>query len=188
MRHCRCHRPGECFRRRSHGFAGRSPLRRAGAGGEAGFALTTENSAAVDGHLPAPRRLAAWPSSWPRRACGILSPGALLARLDQRPAILTGGPATFPSASRRSARPSPGATTCSEPAERSSSPGLRSSSAAARWKRPWPSCERAGASCPSICSTVYRLVQKSLLRHDAGPGDDARFPCWRRSASSRWSS
>ena len=95
-----------------------------------GFAVTNDNAPAV---AAIGARLHGMPLAIELAAARIklLSPEAILVRLDQQLDVLAAARATCPRASRRSAAPSPGATTCSTTAAGVCSTGCRSSGAAA---------------------------------------------------------
>ena len=76
-------------------------LCRTGAGGaRPDFALTAEQRGRRRRHLPAAGWACRWPSSWPRRGSKCCPPPALLARLEQRLPLLTGGGRDLPARQR----------------------------------------------------------------------------------------
>ena len=72
----------------------------------------------------------------------LFAPDAILSRLEKSLSLLTGGARDLPPASRRSAAPSTGATTCWMRRSESCSGGCRSSAAAGRSTRPRRSATR----------------------------------------------
>ena len=118
--------------------------------------------------------------------CKVLTPQAMLARLEHRLRLLTDGPATRRSASRPCARRSPGATTCSRPRS-------RCSSAARRLRRRLHACSgRAGVRCRrGPRSRRARRYRRARRPEPCPAGVRASTPspassCWRRCASTRW--
>ena len=81
-----------------------------------------------------------------------LSPPMLLERLDERLPLLTGGPATPPSANAPCAPRSSGATSCCPRRNATCSPASRSSQAAAPWKRRRPSPTPTSTRWPASSS------------------------------------
>ena len=137
----------------------------------------------------------------------ILPPAALLARLEPRLPLLTGGPRDLPRPPADDARrhrlelrpPRP-------PTSRPSSAASPSSSAASRWRRPNGRCRRTGgqadrrtetscspvrlsacAACPSSTGSPRSSTRAWCGRLTGRRGSRASG-CWRRSGSSRWSS
>ena len=122
---------------------GGPPLRRAGPGGRARLRLDRGERAGGGRDLRAGSTGCRWRSSWPRRAVSVLPPAALLARLERRLPLLTGGRArpagpAADDARRHRLEPRPARRRRS----RRSSGGWPSSSAASRWRRPRRSSRR----------------------------------------------
>ena len=114
--------------------------------------------------------------------CRVLSPQAILARLDQRLGLLTGGAVNAPSASSRYGRRLPGAMRSCRPRRRRCSGGWGCLRAAAPWPQP-PQCAKtrqpaAGAArCrystasppwqTRVCSSPP-AARRGATRHHAG--------------------
>ena len=167
---CRCPtRCGECQRHRA--LRGGAALRRAGPRLLPEFALTASARAAWSPNSARTSTAFRWRSSWPRRAFGSLSVEQIAARLDDRFQLLTGGSRTRCRASRRCARRSTGATTCSPSRSVRCCGDCRSSPAASRSRRPRRS-RRTGDRRSAVVDLLSQLVARSLVMadtNDAGP-------------------
>ena len=116
----------------------------------------------------------------------LLPPPALLARLEHRLAVLTGGARDLPARQQTLRAPSTGATTCSTPAEQAlfarlavfaGGCTLEAVEACAAQRR-----GRAGRC--DVLDGLGSLVDKSLLRQEEARRAGSRASaCWRRSAS-----
>ena len=98
----------------------------------------------------------------------VLTPAAILDRLGRRLDLLSSGPRDAPRASRRCARRSAGATTCSTPTRRRCSSASACSPAASRSRPPRPSAARTRSTA------IAALVEHSLLTQPRRPLRDAR--------------
>ena len=134
------------------------------------FSLTKENAAAVADIC---QRLDGIPLAIELAAARVrtLSVQTIAKRLDDRFRLLdAAATARRCRASRRCARSSTGATTCSPSESASCCAGCRSSPAAGRWRRRRRSA-RAAISQNMTCSTcLSNLVEKSLVNMDAEGG------------------
>ena len=147
------------------------------------FALTEANAPAVaevchrlDG-LPLALELAA-------ARVKVLPPAALLARLERRLPLLTGGAARRAGAPAHPAgRRSPGATTC-YPSEQA----LFRRLAVFAGGFTLEAAEGVAGDGEDVLDGLTSLVEKHLLRAEEGTETASRASgCWRRSASSGWS-
>ena len=154
------------------GARGRA-LRRARTASQPDFALTARQCRRGRRHLPP----AGWLAAGHRAGGGavkVLPPAALLARLEQRLPLLTGGARDCPPGSARCAMPSPGAMTCSRRRSRCSSGAWRSSPAASPWRPPrrWPiQMERS-----TVLRRRRRARRAESAAADAGTGRRAALP------------
>ena len=96
----------------------------------------------------------------------MLPPQALLARLEQRLPLLTGGARDAPERQRTLRGTIAWSYDLLEPEEQACSGGWRSLPAAARWRRPRRSPTLTASS--TLFGGLERLVEQSLLRQDAG--------------------
>ena len=94
-----------------------------------------------------------------------LTPRTLRERLDDRLALLTGGPVTCPRVSRRCARRSTGASSCSRRLSDGLSPGSRSFRPARHWPRPRPCATPTSTLSKRSWTAVWFGASKSTQSH-----------------------
>ena len=130
-------------RRRGRGF----PVQRTGAGHQAGFPSERQLGNGR-GDLSPPGRSSTCDRQLAAARANVLSPAALLERLDQRLPVLTEAFAKAPTASARSEARSPGATSCLTSPSVGSSLGSPFSLAVARSTRPSGCARRTSTPSP----------------------------------------
>jgi len=105
----------------------------------------------------------------------ILTPAALLARLDQRLAILTGGARDLPARQQTLRATIEWSHDLLEPPERALFARLGVFAGGCSFEAAEAICGAAGGLEIDLFDGVASLVQKSLLRQVEGPGGEARF-------------
>ena len=100
----------------------------------------------------------------------LLSPQALLARLEQRLELLTGGPRDLPARQQTLRATIDWSYDLLGPTSRRSSPGSPCSPAAARSRPPRPSA--AATDCSTMLAT---LIDSNMLRQEEQPDGEPRF-------------
>ena len=139
-----------------------------------GFALDEANVADV---VAICRRLDGLPLAIELAAARvrILSPAALLARLDQRLSILTGGARDLPERQQTLRAAIAWSHDLLTGEERSLFARLAIFAGGCTFEAAEAVCSAAGGIAMDLFDGVSSLVQKSLLRQEEGPGGDARF-------------
>jgi predicted ATPase/class 3 adenylate cyclase len=139
-----------------------------------GFALQLSNLADV---VAISRRLDGLPLAIELAAARvrILTPATLLARLDQRMAILTGGARDLPARQQTLRATIAWSYDLLDPAERGLFARLGVFAGGCSLETAETICAAAGGLEIDLFDGIASLVQKSLLRQEEGPGDEARF-------------
>ena len=105
----------------------------------------------------------------------ILTPAALLARLDQRLSVLTGGARDLPKRQQALRATIAWSHDLLEPPERALFARLGVFSGGCSYEAAEAICSAAGGLPIDLFDGVDSLVQQSLLRQEDGPGAEARF-------------
>ena len=139
-----------------------------------GFALEPSNVADV---VAICRRLDGLPLAIELAAARvrILTPAALLARLDQRLAILTGGARDLPARQQTLRATIAWSYDLLDPPERTLFARLGVFAGGCSFEAAEAICGAAGGLEIDLFDGIASLVQKSLLRQEEGPGGEARF-------------
>ena len=139
-----------------------------------GFALQLSNVADV---VAISRRLDGLPLAIELAAARvrILTPATLLARLDQRMAILTGGARDLPARQQTLRATIAWSYDLLDPAERALFARLGVFAGGCSLETAETICAAAGGLEIDLFDGIASLVQKSLLRQEEGPGGEARF-------------
>ncbi|HEX2281849.1 MAG TPA: tetratricopeptide repeat protein [Thermomicrobiales bacterium] len=138
------------------------------------FALDDSNAAAV---VAICRRLDGLPLAIELAAARvrILTPAALLARLDQRLSILTGGARDLPERQQTLRAAIAWSYDLLVPPERTLFARLAVFAGGCTLEAAEAVCSAAGGLALDLLDGIDSLVQKSLLRQEEGPGGDPRF-------------
>jgi predicted ATPase/class 3 adenylate cyclase len=139
-----------------------------------GFALELSNLADV---VAISRRLDGLPLAIELAAARvrILTPSTLLARLDQRMAILTGGARDLPARQQTLRATIAWSYDLLDPTERALFARLGVFAGGCSLETAEAICGAAGGLEIGLFDGIASLVQKSLLRQEEGPGGEARF-------------
>ena len=155
-------------------FAGRATLRRTGAGGQTRFHAGSLEPCRRRRNLPPPGR----PPARHRAGRGAgAHPDSLrlLARLDQRLAILTGGARDLPARQQTLRATIAWSYDLLDPPERALFARLGVFAGGCSLEIAEAICGAAGGLEIDLFDGIASLVQKSLLRQEEGPGGEARF-------------